>query len=242
MTSTLIIPFVASAFFAGAVFVGVRTNLPYIRAPRIRAARTQEIKILCASAGAFLAALSFLASHDPLKTLFLGALYGGIGWFGPAWYEKRRALYKKRSAVKSLGYILELLRLQVGGGQNLEHAIGNIAKNAGGVWGKELSRISFALERGVPFEEAIAQLARRMNLEDLDRLVLALRQARELGASLSDTLAIQSEALRARRRQRAEEQARVASVKISIPLVFCIFPALLIIYLAPAVLRIMEAF
>lgn len=204
--------------------------------------RVPQSKIIFASAGIFLALLSYAANRDAEKALLLGILFSAFGWFGPSLYTERLRAFRKKQAVRGLAQVLELLRLQVGAGHNLELSLKNSARYLTGIWGEELARASFEIDRGVPFEESMSNIAQRFDSEDLNRFVLAIRQAKKLGASLSETLKIQAEALRTRRRQRAEEAARSAAVKISIPLVFFIFPALLIIYLAPAVLRIMQIF
>ncbi|MDO8617305.1 MAG: type II secretion system F family protein [Candidatus Uhrbacteria bacterium] len=165
-----------------------------------------------------------------------------ISWLWPELYLKRRVVFRKRQALKTLGSVIDLLRLQVESGSNLESAIRHLAEGRQDLWGYELSRTMFLLDRGVAFDEALDALTRRFGMDDVNRLVLAIKQSKLLGASLSDTLTIQSDMLRTRRRQQAEEKARLASVKIALPLVFFIFPALLIIYLAPAVLHILQSF
>ncbi len=166
----------------------------------------------------------------------------GVGWFWPELYLRRYIALRKKRIQKMLAYVIDLLRLQVGAGFSLESSFRSLAHSMRGEWNKELTHTIFLLDHGVAFDDAFRQLADRIALEDLNRFVLAVRQSQRLGASLTETLAIQAEMLRTRRRQRAEERARLAAVKIALPLVFFIFPALLIIYLAPAVLRIVQLF
>lgn len=153
-----------------------------------------------------------------------------------------RKLSQKRAtfANKTLPTILDLLRMQANMGLNLEQSIENVYKSRKDLWARELGQMNFEINAGVPITEALDKLAARFATEDLRRFSLAIKQAKVLGASVAQTLAIQSEALRTRRRQRAEEQAKLASVKITFPLVIFIFPALLIIYLAPAILQILK--
>ncbi|GEM_PF-1905340 len=169
-------------------------------------------------------------------------LFVGLGWFWPELYLRRYVVMRKKRIRKMLAYVIDLLRLQVGAGFSLESSFRVLAQSMRGEWGKELTHTIFLLDHGVAFDDAFRQLADRIALDDLNRFVLAVRQGQILGASLTETLAIQAEMLRTRRRQRAEERAQLASVKIALPLVFFIFPALLIIYLAPAVLRIVQLF
>lgn len=181
---------------------------------------------------------SSIGSDEALAVL----LFFGLGWFWPELYLRRFVALRKKRIQKMLSYVIDLLRLQVGAGFSLESAFRILARSMRGEWGKELTHTIFLLDHGVAFDDAFRQLASRIALDDLSRFALAVRQAQVLGASLTETLAIQAEMLRTRRRQRAEERARLASVKIALPLVFFIFPALLIIYLAPAVLRIVQLF
>ena len=169
-------------------------------------------------------------------------LFSGVAFYLPELYLRRRVMRRKRRALRYLGYLIDLLRLQVSSGINLSTAFYALAAHLGEPWKGELRHLVFLLDRGVPFEQALTRITARLEVEDFSRFVLALKQAQLLGVSLTATLTIQAETLRTRRKQRAEEKARLASVKIALPLVFFIFPALLIIYLGPAVLRIMQLF
>jgi len=184
-----------------------------------------------------------LESGTPFTRVTLpGLILIIVAWVWPELYLTRHALFRKRQALKTLASVIDLLRLQIESGTNLESALRALAHERTDLWGIELSRTVFLLDRGVPFDQALDSLAQRFGMDDVNRLVLAIKQAKLLGASLSDTLTIQGDMLRTRRRQQAEEKARLASVKIALPLVFFIFPALLIIYLAPAVLHILQSF
>jgi tight adherence protein C len=86
----------------------------------------------------------------------------------------------------------------------------------------------------------LLNLAERTQIEDLRLLIAALVQADEIGSNISDTLNVQAEQLRIRRRLHAEERARKAPVKMLVPLIFLIFPALFIVILAPAMLQVAQ--
>ena len=93
---------------------------------------------------------------------------------------------------------------------------------------------------GKPRREALRDMVARTEVNDVTAFVAAIIQADQLGVSISRVLQIQSEQMRVRRRQRAEEKAHEAPVKMTFPMVFLIFPALLIVILGPAVPRIMD--
>lgn len=140
-------------------------------------------------------------------------------------------------ATKEFGFIMDLLRLQVSAGFNLEHAVMRVAENRTDFWGREFKFLAGRIKLGQSLEQALVSFAGRFNSLEIKHFTMAVRQAKSLGVSVAETLRIQSHALRTSRRQRAEEKARLASVKIAIPLVLLIFPALLIVYLAPVLMQ-----
>ncbi len=152
------------------------------------------------------------------------------------------ARVKKRSlfAARTLPALIDTLRMQVLAGLNLETAIRTLARHRTDIWQYELERSVFHLDSGLSLVETLARLQARFGAEDVHRFTLAVSQAHTLGASISTILKIQSDTMRLRRKQFAEERARAASVKISVPLVFLIFPALLIVYLAPAIIQVLR--
>ena len=96
------------------------------------------------------------------------------------------------------------------------------------------------LNWGRSLEAVFTDLSLEIKDEDFQHFLKSVIRAKKLGVSLSETLIIQAELLRTRRRQKAEELSRTASVKISVPLVLFIFPALLIIYIGPGILQLLE--
>jgi tight adherence protein C len=98
------------------------------------------------------------------------------------------------------------------------------------------------IRMGKSRREAMREMAQRINVEDLNVFTSSMIQADQLGVSISQVLRVQSKQMRMRRRQRAEEQAHKAPVKMLFPMVFLIFPALYIVLLGPAIPRLLEAF
>ena len=170
----------------------------------------------------------------------VGLMFLIFTWCWPELYLRRLITIRQKQLRQGLTYVIDLLRMQVNAGLNLETSFRGLARQSSGVWEPELCQLMRGIDHGLPLTQALTKLAERLQIDDVQRLAAALKQAQVLGVSLAETLTIQAETLRTRRRQRAEEQARLASVKIALPLVFLIFPALLIIYIAPAVLRIMQ--
>ena len=94
------------------------------------------------------------------------------------------------------------------------------------------------MRAGLPKERALRNLAMRTGVEDVDALVAMLIQAERFGTSVADSLRVQSDQLRTRRRQRAEEAAAKIALKLLFPLIFFIFPSLLMVLMGPAVIQI----
>jgi tight adherence protein C len=112
-------------------------------------------------------------------------------------------------------------------------------------WDNELS-LAFArtvqeMQLGKLRREALRDMANSLDVSDVTSFVAAIVQADQLGVSMAKVMRIQSEQMRMKRRQRAEEKARQAPVKIMIPLVFFIFPTILIVLLGPAILQIRDS-
>lgn len=151
-------------------------------------------------------------------------------------YIKRR----KSILQKQLPDFIDALTIAIESGMNFVNAFTYLSKKQKGLLGKEAQKTNREIEFGIPIEEAMQNMSQRINIEEFSKFVTSIKQAKKLGVSIAETLRIQSNLIRTRRRQKAEELSRTASVKISIPLVFCIFPALLIVYLGPGLLRLIE--
>jgi tight adherence protein C len=107
---------------------------------------------------------------------------------------------------------------------------------------REFARTLSEMRMGIPRRQALRGLARRVNVDDLNVFIASLVQADQLGVSISQVLRAQANQMRLRRRQRAQELAHKASIKMIFPMVFLIFPALYVVILGPAIPRIVEAF
>ena len=95
---------------------------------------------------------------------------------------------------------------------------------------------------GVSRRDAMRHLNERTDVEELRSFLLAMMQAEAFGVSIAQVLRVQADEMRVKRRQRAQEKAFAAPVKLVFPLVFCIFPALFIVLLGPAAIQIYETF
>jgi tight adherence protein C len=161
-----------------------------------------------------------------------------LGTYLPYVWLRRRVEWRKRMLLRALPDALDLMSISVSAGLSLDTAMAEVAQKWQGELSRELNQVLNEIRMGASRREALRSLADRARLPDLQLLVAGLLQADELGGNVSDVLSVQAEQLRIRRRQIAEEKARKAPVKMLIPLVFFIFPAMFVVVLAPAFLQI----
>jgi tight adherence protein C len=188
---------------------------------------------------AAIAALIFFASPLPgmRKFLIVGvALVAGFAM--PMLWLRTKISRRQRSIVKSLPDALDLLTICVEAGLGFDAAMAKVAEK----WEDELSaafmRVIQEIQLGKLRREALRDMADRMEVPDVSTFVAAIIQADQLGVSIARVLRIQSDQMRMRRRQRAEEQARAATLKILPPVVFFIFPSILVVLLGPAIITV----
>ncbi|SRR6266545_6738012 len=161
-----------------------------------------------------------------------------IGFFYPDVWLQRKQNARADAIRNALPDSLDLMAISVEAGVGLEGAMARAAEDLGGPLGEECARMLHEMQLGASRREAFQELRKRVNLTEMSSFVLALLQADALGIAVGKVLKAQAGELRLKRRQRAREQAAKTPVKLLFPLVFGIFPALLIVILGPAVLRI----
>jgi tight adherence protein C len=168
--------------------------------------------------------------------------------FGPAWFFfypmlwLRQALAQRhRNIQKALPFVLDLLTLSVEAGMDFMTALQrNVEQRTVDALGEELIRVVREIQIGKTRREALRDMSHRVNLSDLRSVVNALVQADELGVSIGSILRIQADQIRLRRFERAEALANQAPVKMLGPLLFFIFPAVILILLGPIMTRLIQ--
>jgi tight adherence protein C len=178
----------------------------------------------------------------PMMAPLLVLLMAAIGFYLPFFWLRRRIARRRRLLLRALPDALDLMAIGVSAGLALDSAMLEVVEKWEGELSREFGQVLNEIRMGISRRQALLNLVERTQIEDIRLIVAALIQAEELGSNISETLAIQAEQLRIRRRQWAEEQARKAPVKMLIPLVFLIFPALFIVLLGPAGLSIIRMF
>lgn len=172
-----------------------------------------------------------------LAFIVLGAL---IGIRLPTMLLRIRATRRKEKIVKALPFAYDLLGISVEAGMGFDGAMAAVTDRSRGPLTEEFSRTLTEIRLGKPRNQALIDLGNRTGVDDLRSFVSAVSFISDLGGSLTDVLRVQAEAMRVKRRQRAEEKAMKAPVKMMIPLVFFIFPALFVVILGPAVISIQD--
>jgi len=186
-------------------------------------------------------ALTVLANANFGQQLLFTLVMGLLGFFFPVLWLRSRIRRRQREIVKTLPDALDLLTISVEAGLPFDGAMQRVAEK----WDNELSRgfqrMLNEMRIGKTRREALRDMAARMEVPDVTSFVAALIQADQLGISIAKILRVQSEQMRIKRRQRAEEKAQQAPIKMLIPLTFLVFPTILIVIFGPALLILKES-
>lgn len=177
-----------------------------------------------------------------MMTLVMVGLAVGMGVMLPRLWLNQRVSARQTAILKSLPDAFDLITVCVEAGLGLDAALARVAERVEGPFGEELSRTLREIALGKMRRDALKEMGDRTGVQDLQTFVNAVIQAEQMGTGIGQVLRVQSDQLRIRRRQRAEEQAYKAPVKMIFPLVLCIFPTLFIVILGPAVITIMQEF
>jgi tight adherence protein C len=182
--------------------------------------------------------------QKPTSLIIIFAVVGVLlGFLGPWIILQRRARKRQLAIANELSDVLDLLVVCVEAGLGLFEAIkivGHECERQKQVIGRELALVTSEISAGASLGQALRNLADRTSVEDIRPLAATLIQSEQLGAQISPALRASSDALRTRRRLRAEEAAAKTTVKILFPLVLFILPAMLLVIIGPAIVQIMR--
>ena len=205
--------------------------------------RVLVAKVACLSGGVVLGLL-FLALFSfawPLRVLGFLAV-GLLGYWLPN-IVLTNAVQRRQNEIRSaLADSIDLLTICVEAGLGFDAALAHVSKNTDGPLADEFYRTLQEVQLGRSRNEAMRNLADRSNVPELRAFVLAMVQADIFGVSVANVLRIQAKDMRVKRRQLAEERAMKVPIKVLFPVLFCIFPALFVVILGPAIMRIADVF
>ncbi|MES2211171.1 MAG: type II secretion system F family protein [Chloroflexota bacterium] len=179
-----------------------------------------------------------LLGQNILGGIALGVVGIGIGYIVPEFWLGGRVKKRRRAILLQIPDALDLLTISVRAGLGFDAALGKVVEKMNGPLIDEFRRALAEVRVGKVRRDALRDIIPRTEVQPLTNFVGAIIQAEQLGVSISKVLQVQSEQLRIERRQRAEEQAAQAPIKMLFPLVGCIFPSLFIVILGPAIILI----
>ena len=167
-----------------------------------------------------------------------GGLGAVVGFFLPDLLLHNTGLRRQQQIPRALPDALDMLTICVEAGLGFDAALAQVARNTPGPLAGEFARVLQEMQIGKSRTEAMRAMGERTTVPELRAFVSAMVQAAELGIPVAHVLREQAKEMRIRRRQRAEAQAQKVPVKITFPLILCLFPGLLVIVLGPGVIQI----
>jgi tight adherence protein C len=205
--------------------------------------RIVSLKVVGIGVGVLAGALfSFMLDWSLLRGLIVALLAGVAGYYAPNLYLYQRGHDRTEKMQRELPDALDLLCISVEAGLGFDAALAQVARNTQGPLAQELARVLQEMQIGLGRSAALRALGERNTLPDLRSFTSAMVQADAFGIPVGQVLRVQSNEIRTKRRQRAEEQAQKVPVKIMIPLVLFILPCLFIAVIGPAVISMMTTF
>jgi tight adherence protein C len=205
----------------------------------LRGADWMGVKILVLIVGAVLAFLVGLAFAGIEAGFLLAVVGGAVGFIGPEFWLGRKIRARSMAMILQLPDALDLLTISVEAGLGFDAALAKVVEKMNGALVDEFRQALAEIRMGRTRREALRDIVARADAQPVSNFIGAIVQAEQLGVPIAKVLQIQSQQLRIERRQRAEEAAAKAPVKMLFPMVGCIFPTIFIVILGPAIVTVM---
>ena len=200
-----------------------------------------QICFTCASAAA--AVILWVGTDAPLQKVLIifCSLIGIINIF-PKYYLKHKIVQRQKEIERSLPDILDLLTVSIEAGLSFDGAVAKLVEKMSGVLVEEFSKVLKEMRVGVSKRDAFKSLVERVPAPSLVTFVGSIIQADQLGVSIGNVLRIQSSQVRQKRRQKTQENAMKAPIKMLLPMIIFIMPTIFIVLLGPVLIKVMQAF
>ncbi len=183
-----------------------------------------------------------LTQLEGSRMIFMILLLTAIGFFMPYVVVNSKADARQQTIRRALPDMLDLLLVSVEAGLGFDMALKRVSQKMPGPLSEEVRQAQEEIRMGGDRETALRGIVKRSGVNEVSTFISAMIQAEELGSDIASTLRVQSEYMRQKRRQMAEEMAMKAPVKMVFPLMLFIFPALFVVILAPAAINIFRTF
>jgi tight adherence protein C len=219
---------------------GIRTKLLQAGEPTTVAGFLAASATCIVTMGGFAFVMLISSSVEGTMKLAVAGLCLVLGVFMPKVWLDNRVRLRQKVILKSLPDAFDLITTCVEAGLGLEAALSRVAEKIQGPFGEELTVMLQDVALGKLRRDALREVAERTGVPDLTSFINAVVQAETMGTSIAAVLRVQADQMRIRRRQRAEQEAQAAPIKMMFPLVLFIFPTMFIVILGPAAISIYE--
>jgi tight adherence protein C len=191
--------------------------------------------VVAVLSGGAVTGLFALLSAPILTTVVMGVAAFGVGYVAPEFWLRRKVISRQQRILQMIPDALDLLTISVRAGLGFDAGLERVVNKLDGPLSDEFRRALAEVRIGKPRRDALHDVVARTEVRPLASFISAIIQAERLGVPIASVLQVQSEQLRIERRQRAEEAAGKAPIQMLFPLVGCVFPALFIVILGPAI-------
>jgi tight adherence protein C len=197
------------------------------------------VRIVAAAVMAALGLLLGLLLANPVYLAVSVALGAALGFYLPVLWLKQKVDKRRSEIQKGLPDAMDLLVIAVDAGLGFDAALARVTDKYKNALSDEFAKVLREVSLGRPRLEAMDEMGRSSGVEDLHNFIQAIIQSEQFGTGIGKILRIQADEMRRKRRQRAQEKAAQATLKMMLPMVGCIFPTLWIVLLGPAALILM---
>jgi tight adherence protein C len=198
------------------------------------------VRIVAAAILAAVGLLLGLLLGNPVYTVVALAVGALLGYYAPVLWLKQKVDARRTEIQKGLPDAMDLLVIAVDAGLGFDAALARVTDKYKNALSEQFAKVLREVSLGRPRLEAMDEMGRSSGVEDLHNFIQAIIQSEQFGTGIGKILRIQADEMRRKRRQRAQEKAAQATLKMMLPMVGCIFPTLWIVLLGPAALILLK--